>query len=192
MKLLKPIIGAGLVSLMLVGCGTNNDNDRFTSDDNRPLGVRYNPQDNRDGVYNNMNDGLGVNNNGNNGAGNNNRNNANNNNDQNIDVADDVADRIARLDEVERAYVLVTNRNAYVAVRLTDRSNNNLTRSMERKIAREARKANKQIDNVYVSENPDFYDRMRGYRNDINNGRPVSGFFDEFTETVRRVFPTAR
>lgn len=192
MKLLKPIIGAGLVSLMLVGCGTNNDNDRFTSDDNRPLGVRYNPQDNRDGVYNNMNDGLGVNNNGNNGAGNNNRNNANNNNDQNIDVADDVADRIARLDEVERAYVLVTNRNAYVAVRLTDRSNNNLTRSMERKIAREARKANKQIDNVYVSENPDFYDRMRGYRNDINNGRPVSGFFDEFTETVRRVFPKAR
>lgn len=192
MKLLKPIIGAGLVSLMLVGCGTNNDNDRFTSDDNRPLGVRYNPQDNRDGVYNNMNDGLGVNNNGNNGAGNNNRNNANNNNDQNIDVADDIADRIARLDEVERAYVLVTNRNAYVAVRLTDRSNNNLTRSMERKIAREARKANKQIDNVYVSENPDFYDRMRGYRNDINNGRPVSGFFDEFTETVRRVFPKAR
>lgn len=192
MKLLKPIIGAGLVSLMLVGCGTNNDNDRFTSDDNRPLGVRYNPQDNRDGVYNNMNDGLGVNNNGNNGAGNNNRNNANNNNDQNIDVADDVADRIARLDEVERAYVLVTNRNAYVAVKLTDRSNNNLTRSMERKIAREARKANKQIDNVYVSENPDFYDRMRGYRNDINNGRPVSGFFDEFTETVRRVFPKAR
>lgn len=192
MKLLKPIIGAGLVSLMLVGCGTNNDNDRFTSDDNRPLGVRYNPQDNRDGVYNNMNDGLGVNNNGNNGAGNNNRNNANNNNDQNIDVADDVADRIARLDEVERAYVLVTNHNAYVAVRLTDRSNNNLTRSMERKIAREARKANKQIDNVYVSENPDFYDRMRGYRNDINNGRPVSGFFDEFTETVRRVFPKAR
>lgn len=192
MKLLKPIIGAGLVSLMLVGCGTNNDNDRFTSDDNRPLGVRYNPQDNRDGVDNNMNDGLGVNNNGNNGAGNNNRNNANNNNDQNIDVADDVADRIARLDEVERAYVLVTNGNAYVAVKLTDRSNNNLTRSMERKIAREARKANKQIVNVYVSENPDFYDRMRGYRNDINNGRPVSGFFDEFTETVRRVFPTAR
>ncbi|MFS0646022.1 YhcN/YlaJ family sporulation lipoprotein [Siminovitchia sp. 179-K 8D1 HS] len=192
MKLLKPIIGAGLVSLMLVGCGTNNDNDRFTSDDNRPLGVRYNPQDNRDGVDNNMNDGLGVNNNGNNGAGNNNRNNANNNNDQNIDVADDVADRIARLDEVERAYVLVTNGNAYVAVKLTDRSNNNLTRSMERKIAREAREANKQIVNVYVSENPDFYDRMRGYRNDINNGRPVSGFFDEFTETVRRVFPTAR
>ncbi|MBT2653668.1 YhcN/YlaJ family sporulation lipoprotein [Bacillus sp. ISL-18] len=41
------------------------------------------------------------------------------------------------------------------------------------------------IDNVYVSENPDFYDRMTTYASDIRNGRPISGFFNEFTETIR-------
>lgn len=191
MKFLKPIIGAGLVSLMLVGCGANNDNhDRFGSDDNQPLGVRYDPQNNRDGIFDN-DDGLGVDDNSDNRTNVNNTNNGNNN-DQNVDVADDVADRITGLDEVERAYVLVTNRNAYVAVKLTDRANNKLTRDTERKIAKEARKANDRLDNVYVSENPDFYNRMEGYRNDINNGRPVSGFFDEFTETIKRIFPNAR
>jgi YhcN/YlaJ family sporulation lipoprotein len=191
MKFLKPIASACLISIMLVGCGTNNNNDRFTSDDNRPLGVRYNPQDNRDGVYDNMNNGVGLNDNRNDGLRTNNVNDQNNNG-RNINVADDVADSIAKLDEVERAYVLVTDSNAYVAVRLTDRANNKLTGDTERKIARQARKADRSLDNVYVSENPDFYNRMRGYRNDINEGRPIAGIFDEFSATIQRIFPTAR
>ncbi|RWR09653.1 YhcN/YlaJ family sporulation lipoprotein [Siminovitchia fortis] len=195
MKFIKPFIYAGLISVVLAGCGTANNNDRFTSDDNRPLGVRYNPDDNRDGV-NNMNDGIGVNDNRNDGFGTNtdNRNNDNTVNDdnQNIDLADDVAEKVTDLKEVDDASVLVTNRNAYVAVKLSDQGDREMTKDVQKKIARKVRDTNHDFDNVYISENPDFYDRMRGYGNDIRNGRPISGFFDEFTDTVQRVFPNAR
>lgn len=192
MKFIKPFIFAGLISVVLVGCGTANNNDRFTSDDNRPLGVRYDPADNRDDA-DNMNDGVGVNDNRNgvNDNGNNGLDNAGDNN-RNIDLADDVADRVTDLREVEDTSVLVTNRNAYVAVKLSDQGNREMNNELQKKIARKVRDTKHDFDNVYISENPDFYDRMRGYGNDIRNGRPIGGFFDEFTETVQRVFPNAR
>ncbi|GIN21666.1 MAG TPA: YhcN/YlaJ family sporulation lipoprotein [Bacillus bacterium] len=192
MKFIKPFIFAGLISVVLVGCGTANNNDRFTSDDNRPLGVRYDPTDNRDDA-DNMNDGIGVNDNRN--GVNDNRNdgldNAGDNN-RNIDLADDVADKVTDLKEVDDASVLVTNRNAYVAVKLSDQGNRKMNNDLQKKISRTVRDTKHDFDNVYISENPDFYDRMRGYGNDIRNGRPIGGFFDEFTETVQRVFPNAR
>lgn len=192
MKFIKPFIFAGLISVVLVGCGTANNNDRFTSDDNRPLGVRYDPTDNRDDA-DNMNDGIGVNDNRNgvNDNGNNGLDNAGDNN-RNIDLADDVADKVTDLREVDDASVLVTNRNAYVAVKLSDQGNREMNDDLQKKIARKVRDTKHDFDNVYISENPDFYDRMRGYGNDIRNGRPIGGFFDEFTETVQRVFPNAR
>ncbi len=192
MKFIKPFIFAGLISVVLVGCGTANNNDRFTSDDNRPLGVRYDPTDNRDDA-DNMNDGIGVNDNRNgvNDNGNNGLDNAGDNN-RNIDLADDVADKVTDLREVDDASVLVTNRNAYVAVKLSDQGNREMNDDLQKKIARKVRDTKHDFDNVYISENPDFYDRMRGYGNDIRNGRPIGGFFDEFTETVQRIFPNAR
>lgn len=216
-KFIKPIISVGLISVMLMGCGTAND-DRFANDnnnDNRPMGVRYNPDNNRSNDFSTGNRGdrvtgdqvtdgqvtddrrgaFGVSDSIDNinrtghseGSGMSNQRDDN----QNLDVADDVAEKVAAMEEVDRANVLVTNRNAYVAVMLND-ENDNLTNKVEKKIAKQVRDINKNIDNVYVSENPNFYDRMQGYGNDIREGRPISGFFDEFTETVQRIFPTAR
>ncbi|MEH7014692.1 YhcN/YlaJ family sporulation lipoprotein, partial [Neobacillus niacini] len=48
------------------------------------------------------------------------------------------------------------------------------------------------IQNVYVSSNPDFVERMKDYGRRIKQGDPIEGFFDEFNETVRRVFPNPR
>ncbi|HEY4552975.1 MAG TPA: YhcN/YlaJ family sporulation lipoprotein, partial [Bacillaceae bacterium] len=115
-----------------------------------------------------------------------------NRDDNRMEVADDAADRIERLEEVDRASVIVSGKSAYVAVKLDNNENNKLTSDLEEKISGHARDTVKDIDNVYVSINPDFYDRMRGFREDIRNGRPVSGFFGEFRESVERVFPTAK
>ncbi|MBS4200025.1 YhcN/YlaJ family sporulation lipoprotein [Bacillus sp. FJAT-49732] len=209
MKFAKSIVYVGLASVMLMGgCATNNKtNDRIANNDNTPLGVRYNPNvdTNRNWANDNRNvttrDGYGVNNTGttrygmNNGNGNGNGLGVNNNrdfNDNRIDVADNIADKVADLKEVDTANVLVTNRNAYVAVKLSNKGNNEMSNTVQRKIAKQVRDVDNNIDNVYVSENPDFYNRMTGYRNDINAGQPVSGFFNEFSDTVRRVFPNAR
>lgn len=110
-----------------------------------------------------------------------------------IDVAENAADLVTKLPEVDTANVLVTDRNAYVAARLNDRSRDDeISRDVESKIAKQVRKADKNIDNVYVSVNPDFYDRVQDYTEDVQRGNPVSGFADEFNELVQRVFPDRR
>ena len=73
-------------------------------------------------------------------------------------VADDVADKIVKLEEVESANVIVTDTNAYVAVVLKKGTEG--TKQIENKIADEARSANAAFKNVYVSLNPDFVKQM--------------------------------
>ncbi|RDZ05852.1 YhcN/YlaJ family sporulation lipoprotein [Priestia megaterium] len=114
------------------------------------------------------------------------------NNQTRLKVADEAANRIAKLDEVDSANVIVTNRNAYVAVVLQDRTKGEVTDRLEKKIADQVRATDSDIQDVFVSSNPDFVERMRNYGNRINEGAPVKGLFKEFTETVRRVFPNAR
>lgn len=202
MKIVKPLISIGLISVMLMGCGTaNRNNDNMANNDNRPLGVRYNPNDtvtnngfgvndNRVGMNNNRGDGFGTTGTRDTRGGMNVTN--RNNNDQNFRVADDIADSVARLKEVDRANVIVTNRNAYVAVKLNNSARHEMTKDVERKISKKARDVDKNLDHVYVSENPDFFARMNTYGNDIRSGRPVSGFFNDFNDMVQRVFPTSR
>ena len=71
-------------------------------------------------------------------------------------------------------------------------SRNELTTNLKDKIARTVKSVDRDIDNVYISVNPDFYSRMNNFSADIRNGRPVSGFMDEFSDTIRRVFPNAK
>ncbi|WP_445486905.1 YhcN/YlaJ family sporulation lipoprotein [Niallia sp. 03133] len=109
-----------------------------------------------------------------------------------LDLADKAADKIKDLKEVERAVVIKTDENAFVAVQLTGNKEGNVTKELEDKVADKVRSVDHDIDNVYVSSNPDFYDRMTNYGQDIENGHPISGLFNEFSETVRRVFPNYR
>jgi YhcN/YlaJ family sporulation lipoprotein len=120
-----------------------------------------------------------------------NRNNVGNNRSR-MSVADKAAKKVADLPEVDRANIIVTDNNAYVAAKLDRSSRNELTSDIEKKISRKVKSVDPSIDNVYVSVNPDFYDRMNTYAGDIRNGRPISGFFEEFSDTIRRVFPNAR
>lgn len=105
-----------------------------------------------------------------------------------LELADDVADKIAKMKDVERAHVIVTNNNAYVGVEL--KKGVNASKELEDKIADEVR-AEKNFKNVYVSTNPDFAKEFAGYREKITANEPVEGFFEQFTATVNRVFPHA-
>lgn len=112
-----------------------------------------------------------------------------NNEENSLEVADEAANHIVEMEEVESANVIVSNHNAYVAVVLHEGVEG--TKQVEDKIAEEARAANKDFTNVYVSMNPDFVQQTTDYGNKIRAGEPVEGFFEEFSETVRRVFPDA-
>ncbi|MBK3494721.1 YhcN/YlaJ family sporulation lipoprotein [Viridibacillus sp. YIM B01967] len=111
------------------------------------------------------------------------------NHENKIELADDVADKITEMEEVESANVLVTNKNAYVAIRLKEGVNGN--KQIEDKIADQARATNANFKNVYVSLNPDFVKQMNEYGEKVRANEPVEGFFNEFSNTVKRVFPNA-
>ncbi|MCJ7988978.1 YhcN/YlaJ family sporulation lipoprotein [Priestia sp. OVS21] len=58
----------------------------------------------------------------------------NNNNQTRLEVADEAADRVAKLDEVDTANVIVTNRNAYVAVVLQNGTKGEVTNRLKRRL----------------------------------------------------------
>lgn len=186
MKVMRVLLALMIAIPVMVGCAANPDNQdkgrgfgtqNFRNDDNLNSTDIDPNRDNR--RMTTLND-EGRANNG-------------TNDDTRMEVAEEAADKVSELNEVKRANVIVTNRNAYVAVVLNEGNNNeNITRDVEDKISRAVKETDKNIRNVYVSANPNFTDRMTGYGDRIQRGEPVRGFFDEFTEMVRRVFPNAR
>jgi YhcN/YlaJ family sporulation lipoprotein len=194
MKIVKAVLSITLISGVLMGCATNRD--RNAIDNTNPRPVRYSPTDNvtynngrNDVMYNRrdvVDNRRDVVDNG--------RRDINNvgNNTPNMKVADRVASQVAKLKEVQHANVIVTDSNAYVAVMLKDRSRNEMTSTFKNKITETVKKTDKSIDNVYVSVNPDFYDRMNDYGKELRNGHPVAGLFNQFTDTIHRVFPTSK
>ncbi len=195
MKLKLFMIGSILLSIGIAGCARNNVNDNNVAYRNKngmqPTRVDY---PNRPGVRDvndtNLNRTDLRDNNGNvvrndNGI-------VNNNNDgrSRMRIADQAANKVADMREVDTANIIVTNNNAYAAVKLAN--GEKLTNDLEKRISSKVKSVDRDIDRVFVSANPDFYNHMRGYANDIRAGKPVSGFFTEFSQTVRRVFPDVK
>jgi spore cortex protein len=209
MKIKFILITSILFSLYLTGCAKNNANDDVAYRNRNgmePTRVNYNTRNAAPLVTDNDRNNGDVNNYNRNNVNdfdrndrnyidvrNNNRNNNNvGDNGSRMRVADKAVDRVTDLREVDSANVIVTDNNAYVAAKLENNAGNKLTKKIERKISNRVKSVDHDIDNVYVSVNPDFYDRMNNYANDIRTGRPVSGFFDEFTTTIRRIFPDVK
>lgn len=168
-----------------------------------------------------------------------------NNRQDKYDVSKEAADRIVdEIAEIDRAYVLTTKNNAYVAAQLdesktnpndhiskNDRNNSSagmnvrnvndrnvknrtvndgdsnarrsdnhmanrrdteghdVTDDVKNKAADIVQDIDKDIDNVYVSTSPDFFDLAGNYVTDMDEGKPVRGFFDQIGNTIERIFP---
>ncbi|BBI34999.1 YhcN/YlaJ family sporulation lipoprotein [Cohnella abietis] len=122
-----------------------------------------------------------------------------------LETSDKIADKIAAMPGIDSAFVMMTDHNAYVAVNEGHRSHAKsgphsmshhdsatdvaLTDAVKDKIADQVKALSPSVENVYVSSNPDFTGRMRGYANDVKQGHPIQGFLAEFNALVERVFP---
>jgi YhcN/YlaJ family sporulation lipoprotein len=119
-----------------------------------------------------------------------------------IDVSQSLADQIAAMNEVKTANVMVAGRTAFVAVTLHYGAGTqngagpggnptivDVSDQLKTKIADKVKSSGQGIDNVFVSANPDFVERINAYSQDVRNGKPVSGFIKEFYNMVERMFP---
>ena len=163
------LVSVVLTALVLSACGINNDGSNDTAvqsrDITKPTRVN-NPG-------NNLTDGSRANDSNRHEANNNLTNINNVNNDtQGMKVAAQIEDKIVSMNEVEQSNVTIKNNNAYVAAQL-DKNNNDLSKDVAQKIADQAKSIDQNIENVYISVNPDvsvspdLYDRMNEFPNDI-------------------------
>ncbi|MGG3451548.1 YhcN/YlaJ family sporulation lipoprotein [Domibacillus aminovorans] len=113
------------------------------------------------------------------------------NHEKRVDVADKIAEQIVRFDDIENATVLVSERIAYVAVAMKDSNNEEITDTLKDKISDLVISDNSNIQKVFVSANPHFVSRMKDYGTKFREGKPVEGLFEEFNDTIGRVFPDA-
>lgn len=203
-----------VLMLALVACNGNdmngNEEGRGADNTNNVEPTRYNSDDNNDNRNNRQytmdrdRDHKGRDNRGYNRED---RDNTRDN--DRYEIAEEAADRIKNdIAEIDHAYVLTTNNNAYVAASIdnddddndgkqnvrNNRDNRNddgeeLTDEVKDQIADIVQSVDNDIDNVYVSTNPDFFDLTNNYVDDMNNGKPVRGFFDQFGNMVERLFP---
>lgn len=171
----KAIVSSAMMALLITGCATNNNEDASEN-----LGLNRTHQDNLDNPMNVGDTRQNVNND-------------NNDNDVNgMRVSEDISNRVEALKEVSNANVIVTENNAYVGAVLKDGGEKDISNDLKERVADAVRGADPSVDQVYVSANPDFVQRMDGYANDIENGKPVEGFAEEFRELVTRIFPSPR
>lgn len=105
-----------------------------------------------------------------------------------LHIADEAESRVEQLDDVREATVIVTDQNAYVAVVLEGKPKGEGRKNTENRIADKVRDADQGLQNVYVSSNPDFVNRLNDFRSRLQSGQPA-GLLEEFHETVQRVFP---
>ncbi|CAH0141249.1 YhcN/YlaJ family sporulation lipoprotein [Peribacillus sp. YIM B13472] len=173
----KAMVSSAMMALVITGCSSN---DKEGANEN--LGLNRTHQDNLDNPMkvsdtrqndnnNNIDNGNGIN---------------------DMRVSKDISNRVEALKEVSNANVIVTENNAYVGAVLKDGGDKDISNDLKEKVADAVRGADPSVDQVYVSTNPDFVQRMKGYANDIENGKPVAGFADEFRELVTRIFPSPR
>ncbi|MDR4929193.1 YhcN/YlaJ family sporulation lipoprotein [Peribacillus simplex] len=173
----KAMVSSAMMALVITGCSSN---DKEGANEN--LGLNRTHQDNLDNPMkvsdtrqndnnNNIDNGKGIN---------------------DMRVSKDISNRVEALKEVSNANVIVTENNAYVGAVLKDGGDKDISNDLKEKVADAVRGADPSVDQVYVSTNPDFVQRMKGYANDIENGKPVAGFADEFRELVTRIFPSPR
>ncbi|WP_182200896.1 YhcN/YlaJ family sporulation lipoprotein [Paraliobacillus salinarum] len=188
--------------LALTACGTGDDNAIGQRDTNNiepvrnegtleaPMRQNYGQPDN----YGNNNYG-GTYQRGRDLTTNNVNNKAARNTNNSYQMSEAAAKRMTKeIKQIDQAYVLKMGNNAYVAAKLDKDNDKNTkaTKEVKQQIAKIVKLEEYDVDYVYVSTNPDFVDLTTDYANQVKNGEPIEGFFDQMGEMIQRVFPRAQ
>jgi spore cortex protein len=110
---------------------------------------------------------------------------------QQLTVEQAVANRVAGVNEVRHASVLVANRTAYVAVQMQPGVNTDMAKKTKAHIIRIVKENHPEITNVLVTANADAYQQFQTYANELNQGKPVTGIWNRFSSMVQRIWPNA-
>lgn len=103
--------------------------------------------------------------------------------------ANTIAQRVADLNDVDRASVVITGNTALVGVDMRNNIQGRMTTELKRKIEAKVKNTDSRIKNVAVTADPDLSTRINRIVTDMENGRPISGFANEIQEMLRKITP---
>ncbi len=191
MKKLRWLLIGAAASVLITGCASSNQGSQDGKDgQSGTLSMRnVTDSDATDDANNLLDDEQNNNKQYNNGLEDNGQNDSDQNN---LRHSEDAQQKVEAMKEVDKAVVITAGSKAYAAVKLANGENGDVNDEMKKKVSDQVQAADQNINEVFVSSNPDFMERMRGYRDDIQNGKPVRGLLDQFSETVQRIFPESR
>ncbi|MFZ5754790.1 MAG: YhcN/YlaJ family sporulation lipoprotein [Bacillota bacterium] len=106
--------------------------------------------------------------------------------------ADMLAKKIADMQNINSATVVISGNQAWVGVDLHANVKGQLSNQMKNDITNVVKNEVPNIQTVYVTADADTVTRLRDIARDIAAGRPVSGFINELTEIGRRITPSAK
>lgn len=104
--------------------------------------------------------------------------------------ADRIAERIAQMNDINSATVVLAENSAWVGVDF--KANVTLTEDIKNEISRTVKSQDESINTVYVTADADTVTRLRNMARDIAGGKPVSGFINELREIGNRIAPSMR
>ena len=91
---------------------------------------------------------------------------------------------IEGIDGVRDAVVILDNNTAYVGLESDDVNNTNTMRGLQAQVAGRVREVLPQIERVYVTSDTDRFERLKEYRQRLNNGTPARDLVNE----IERLF----
>lgn len=98
-------------------------------------------------------------------------------------------EEVETMDEINHATVVIQNRDAYVALELTENDETQLNDELKNKVVGAIRVTDPEINNIYVSNQTDFNTRMHSLTRDIERGLPAKEIGESFEQSIRKVFP---
>lgn len=91
------------------------------------------------------------------------------------------------LDGVDHLYMMRMGQTVYVAADIQEDSFD--VDEKEQAVSQVIKEKLPEVETVRLTTNPDFLDLANRYREDIDAGKPVEGFFKETGEMIDRIFP---
>ncbi|NLM46344.1 MAG: YhcN/YlaJ family sporulation lipoprotein [Firmicutes bacterium] len=104
----------------------------------------------------------------------------------------DLAERISKIatgvDGVDRSVVVVISNMALIGVTLEREETSQAgDEALKKEVARRVEAEEPSIVNAYVSANPDIVKQLQDISSGITRGEPISTFFDQITDVLRRM-----
>lgn len=105
------------------------------------------------------------------------------------DRAENIARKVANLNDVNSATVVISGNTALVGIDMKNNLEGKVTNDLKEKVEKVTRDTDNKIDNVSVTADADLYKRLSNMAKDIRGGKPISGFSKEIQEMLRRITP---